>query len=164
MKLGLRVENHWRFECVGAEGRVKWVEEFDNLVCTGGMNDLLEKYFKGSGYTAAWYVGLTDASPTFAAGDTMASHAGWTENQNYTQGTRPPLSLGSASGGSIDNAASKAQFTINAATTVGGGFIATNGTKGGTTGTLYGGAAFTAGSRSVLNGDTLNVQVTLTVS
>ncbi len=68
----------YRFECVGRDGRVKWVEEIHNLVVNAGLNDLLDKYFKGEGYTAAWYVGLKGAGSA-DAGDTLASHSGWAE-------------------------------------------------------------------------------------
>ena len=125
---------------------------------------MLTQNFKGSAYTAAFYVGVTGATPTFAAGDTMASHAGWTESSAYSQATRPALTLGTAASGSIDNSASKAQFSINGTATIGGAFLVTNSTKGGTTGTLYGGGAFTEGNRSVVSGDTINVQATLTAA
>ncbi len=161
----VKLENHWVIECFDKEGKLKWREEFDNLVTTAGKNDLLTQYLKGSTYTAAWYVGLTGATPTFDAADTMSSHAGWTENSaDYSQANRPALTLGSASSGSIDNSASKAAFSITGTATIGGAFVVNNSTKGGTSGTLYGGAAFTEGNRSVVNGDTLNVQVTLTAS
>lgn len=162
--LGLVRSTHYRVECFDRFGNEKWVEEFDNLVVTEGLNDSLDKHFKGSAYTAAWYVGITGATPTFAAGDTMASHVGWTESAAYSEATRPALTLGTVSGGSVNNSASKAQFSINATATVGGAFLATNNTKSGTTGTLYGGGAFTEGNRSVVNGDVLNVTVTLTAS
>ena len=59
----------------------KWVESFHNVVCTAGKNDLLDKYFAGSGYTAAWYMGLISSVSYSAvsAADTMASHSGWRE-------------------------------------------------------------------------------------
>ena len=66
----------YTIECIGADGQVKWSEDFHNLVTTAGLNDLLTQYFKGSAYTAAFYVGVTAATPTFAAGDTMSSHGG----------------------------------------------------------------------------------------
>lgn len=154
----------YTIECIGADGQVRWSEDFHNLVTTAGLNDLLTQYFKGSAYTAAFYVGVTAATPTFAAGDTMSSHGGWTESSAYSQSTRPALTLGTVSSGSIDNSASKAQFSINGTATIGGAFIATNSTKGGTTGTLYGGGAFTEGNRSVVSGDTINVQATLTAA
>lgn len=161
--LGIQRSTRYHIECIGADGKIKWVEDISNLVVTAGLNDSLDKHFKGSGYTAAWYVGLTAGSPSFAAGDTMSSHAGWTEDQNYSEATREVLTLGTVSGGSVDNSASKASFSINATATIGGAFLTTVSTKGGTTGTLYGGAAFAA-NRSVVSGDTLNVTVTLTAA
>lgn len=138
-----------------------WADEFRNLVVNTGLDDLLDKRFKGSSYTAADYVGVTDDAPSFAAGDTMASHAGWAEVTAYSQGTRPALTLGSVASQSVDNSASKAAFSINGTTTIGGAFVTTNSTKGGSTGILYGGGALTEGDRSLINGDSLSVQVTL---
>lgn len=62
---------------------------------------------------------------------------------------------------SVDNAASKASFSISASVTIKGAFAVTNNTKGGGSGVLYGAAAFAA-SRAAESGDTLNVTVTLT--
>ena len=162
--LSCNAENYWRFECYGPNGELKWSEVIENLVVTAGKNDLLTNYFKGSAYTAAFYIGLTGTTPTFAAADTMASHSGWTEVIAYTQANRVTISLGTPASGSVDNSASPGVFGINTnATTIGGGFLVTNNTKGGTTGTLYGGAAFTSGDKVLGNGDTLNVTITLTV-
>jgi hypothetical protein len=162
---GVKFKNTYKFEC-WRNGQLAWSETVHNQVMTAGINDLLTQYFKGSAYTAAFFVGLVDnASFTaYAAGDTMASHAGWLESAAYSNATRPSLTLGTAAAGSIDNSAAKAVFNINATATILGGFVTTNSTKSGTTGTLYGAASFTGGSRAVLNGDTLNVTVTLTAS
>lgn len=160
----VRFLHHWEIQCFGADGRLKWTEAFDNLVTNEGLNDILEKYWKGSGYSASHFVGLADGTPTFAAGDTMSSHAGWTEIQDYDESTRRTLTLGSVSGQSVDNTAAKASFSINDSVTVGGAFIATSSTKGGTTGVLVAGAAFSGGDRALLNGDTLAVSVTLTAA
>lgn len=158
------LENHYVVEAFDSDGNLKWRDEFDNIVVTAGLNDALDKYFKGSSYTAAHYVGLTDSTPTVAAGDTMASHGGWVEITDYSQGTRPAFTPGTVSAGSVDNSASKAVFSINATVTVGGAFVTTNSTKGGSTGTLYGAGAFSGGDRSLINGDTLNVTVTATAA
>ena len=147
----------YRFECVGADGAVKWTEEVHNLVTNEGLNDLLSKYFKGSSYTAAFYVGLKGTGSA-AAGDTLASHAGWTEVSSYT-GNRQALTLGSVSGQSVNNSGAVNSFAITGTATVAGGFVCTVAT--GTSGILYGVADF-ASSRSVINGDTLSVTVTLT--
>lgn len=142
-----------------------WADGFANLVTTAGKNDSLDKHFKGSGYTAAWYVGLTEGTPTFDAADTMASHSGWVEETSYDEAARQTLTLGSVSAGSVDNSASRATFTIDTnSTVIGGGFINTVSTKGGSTGTLYGGGAFSAGNKTLDDNDSLLVTVTLTAS
>lgn len=150
-------------ECFGPDGQIKWSEDIKNIVVTVGKNDLLDKYFAGSAYTAAWYMGLVDgaSTPTYAIADTMSSHAGWSESTAYSNSTRPAISWNSASAGS--KASTSTSFSINATATIIGAFVVTNSTKGGTTGVLYSAGSFSAGSRSVLSGDTLNVTYTASV-
>lgn len=157
------LKTHYKIECI-RDGKIIWIEEFDNLVVTAGLNDSLEKHLKGSAYTAAWYVGLTDSTPTFAPADTMASHAGWTEVTDYDEVTREALVLGAVSGGSVDNSASRAAFTINNTVTVGGVFVAAGSAKGESASVLYGGAAFSGGDRNLLSSDVLNITVTFTAT
>ena len=150
-------------ECFDKDGSLKWREDNDNLVVNVGLQDMNTQYFKGSAYTALWYVGLYGAAATNnpAAGDTMASHAGWTENTTYSNATRPQAVFGTATTANpsvISNSASVAVFNINGTTTVGGAFLVNNSTKGGTTGTLFSASDFQSpGDRSVVSGDTLNV-------
>lgn len=158
------IKQRYEIECYGADGALKWRDHIDNLVTNEGLNDVLDKYLKGSSYTAAHYVLLTDGTPTVAAADTMASHAGWTEVTAYGEAARPALTLGAVASQSVDNSASKASFSVNATATIGGAGIATNATKGGTTGTLYAAGAFTGGDRSLADGDTLNITVTATMA
>lgn len=162
-EVGARMRTLYHVECRDAAGNLKWVEDCENLITTAGATDLLAQYFKGSAYTAAWYVGLYKGTGTLAAGDTMASHAGWTDSTDFSNATRPAWTGGTPSAGSVDNSASPSVFNINATATILGAYLVNNSTKGGTTGTLYGIAAFAA-SRSVVSGDTLNVTVTLTAS
>ena len=165
VQYGRSLAVRYHVEAFDLSGRLKWQDSFYNLVVTAGLNDALDKHLKGSAYTAAWYVGITGTTPSFAAGDTMSSHAGWTEVTAYTEGTREVLTLGTVSGGSVDNSASKASFSINADTTVvGGAFVTSDDTMGGTTGVLYGGGALSAGDKSLDSGDTLNITVTLTAT
>lgn len=157
------LSTHYKVEAF-RDGKLLWTEEFDNLVVTEGLNDSLDKHLKGSAYTAAWYVGLTDGTPSFAAGDTMGGgHAGWTEEQTYDEAVRQTLTLGSVTGGSVDNSASKAVFTISGTATFGGAFVVSNSTKGGTTGILYGGGAFSQ-DRALIDNDVLNVTITCTAA
>ena len=86
---GIVLTTHYKMEAFDTEGNLKWIEEFDNIVPNGGLNDLLTNYLKGSAYTAAFYVGLTDSTPAVAATDTMASHPGWVEVETFSQGVRP---------------------------------------------------------------------------
>lgn len=157
----VKARGHYRVECRDKEGNLKWVSEKDNLVVNVGLKDMNEKYFTGSAYTAAFFIGLYGpaASSTPAAGDTMASHAGWTEVTAYSNATRPAAVFGTATTASpsvISNALSPAVFHINGTATVGGLFLTTSDTKGGSTGTLFSAADLDApGDRAVVNGDTL---------
>lgn len=150
-------------QCFDSEGNLKWTEENHNLVVNVGLKDMNDKYFTGSGYTAAWYIGLYGAAASNdpAAGDTMASHSGWTEVTAYSESTRPAATFGAATTADpsvISNSSSVAVFSINGTTTVGGAFLTSDNTKGGTTGILFSASDFQSpGDRSVVSGDVLNV-------
>lgn len=152
----------YRVECIGADGGLRWVEEFDNLVTTVGKNSLLDVGLGGSSFTA-YVLGLVDggSAPTYNVADTMGSHAGWTENTGYSNATRPSPTFNAASAGS--KATTATAFNINATGTIAGLFLTTGTAKGGTTGTLYSCGSFAA-NRSVLSGDTLNATYTATLT
>ncbi|TAK63646.1 MAG: hypothetical protein EPO24_04040 [Bacteroidetes bacterium] len=156
------INHHYMVECYKPDGSLRWREEFDNLVVTEGRNKYLDATLKTGLTTPAWYVGLKGAG-ALAAGDTMASHAGWSEVTPYSNANRPAFTPGTIASGSVDNSASKAVYNINATSTVVGAFMSSDNTKGGTTGTLLGGGDF-ANSRSVYSGDTLNVTVTASLT
>lgn len=168
MKENLALTSVYHFQCYDKDGNLKWEDTNHNTVVNEGLDDVLDKYLKGSAYTAAFYVGLTDGTPTVAATDTMSSHAGWAEVTAYDEAVRQTLTLGTVSSQSVSNTASKATFTISTvspdSTTVGGAFVTTNSTKGGSTGTLYGAAALSAGDKTLSGGDTLQVTVILTAA
>ena len=155
--------------CRDAQGNIKWTAEKHNLVVNVGLKDMNDKYFSGSGYTATWYLGLygAAASNTPAAGDTAASHSGWTEITPYSNSTRPAATFAAASTADpsvITNAASPAVYNVNATATVGGAFLISNDTKGGTTGILFSAADFSApGDRNVSSGDTITVTYTFSL-
>lgn len=167
----MRLRHHFHVELYRG-GRLLWQDDFENLVVNEGLTDILEQYYNGAAYTAAHFVGLTDGTPTFAAGDTMASHAGWVEQIFYhaqigspAANVRPEYQPAAAASQSIDNALNKAVFDIEGGGgTVGGAFLTTDSAKGGTAGTLVGGNAFTGGDRTLSGGDTLNVTVTASMT
>ena len=156
------LKNIWEVVCYGSDGQEKWRELNDNLVVTVGLNALLTEFFKGSSYTATWCIGLKGTGTALAA-DTMSSHSSWTEITDYTQSARPTIALGTPSAGSVDNTASKADFSINGTTTIYGAFLANASAKSGTSGILYGVVDF-GSSRAVISGDTLEITVTLTAA
>jgi hypothetical protein len=144
--------------CLDAEGNEKWRESVNNLVLNNGKTDIVDKYLKGSTYTAAWYL-LLKGTGTIAAGDTLASHSGWTELQPYAGTNRPAITWGTTSSGS--NTSTAVSISINATATVAGAGITP--VQSGTTGLLYNAADFGT-ARSVVSGDTLNVTVTISVT
>lgn len=161
---GARGGGVFLFECYDKDGNLKWKDEAKNLVVNVGLQDMNTKYFSGSSYTAAWYLGLVTgpgAGNTYSAGDTMSSHAGWTEDTSYSQATRPACTFGTATTADpsvISNSLSVAVYSINGTSTIAGAFLASNNTKSGTTGTLFSVANFQSpGDRAVVSGDTLNV-------
>lgn len=158
---GIRV--HYQAWCYKPNGELRWYDDFTNLVVTLGRNALLDNTFNAVAGSVNWYVGLKDTG-TVAAGDTMGSHSGWAELENYSEANRPAWTKnGAASAGAMSNSSSKASFSINGTDDVYGAFLSSNNTKGGTTGTLFGAGDFAA-PRSVISGDTLNVQVDLSIS
>lgn len=155
-------------ECLDKDGNLKWEAEFPNLVVNEGLKDMNNRYFKGSSYTAAWYMGLITgpgASNSYAAGDTLASHAGWTEFTNYSGGVRPAITFGTpttADPSVITN--TPTSFSISSTGgTVAGAFVCS--ATSGTSGTLFSEANFESpGDRIVVSGDTLNVTYTLSLA
>lgn len=159
----LDVKGRYHVICRGADGVERWREDISNLVTTLGKNFLLDSALSGSTYTAAFYLGLVDgaSAPTYAAGDTASSHAGWSENASYSNAARPSASFSAATGGSKSSGATT--FNISAGSTIAGCFLSTSSVKSGTAGVLISAGSFSAGSRAVLAGDTLAVTYTLSI-
>ena len=148
-------------QCHDKDGNLKWEAESHNLVVNVGLQDMNAKYFTGSSYTAAWYLGLygAGASNSPAASDTMSSHAGWTEVTAYSQATRPACTFGTpttADPSVIDNSGSPSSFAMLVnGTVVAGAFLCS--VASGTSGILFSAGDFTGGDKTVDSGDTLNV-------
>lgn len=159
------VQGRWSIVCRDKHGNIKWTDVIENLVTNAGLDYLLDAGLCGGTQITTWYAGLTDGTPTAAAGDTMASHSGWEEITSYDEATRVTWIDGGVSSQSVSNSGSAAEFTISTdSTTVGGAFLASNSTKGGSTGTLYAVGAFSAGDKSLDSGDSLSVTATFTAA
>jgi hypothetical protein len=133
-------------------------------VVNQGLQDMNSKYFSGVGYSSTWFLGLVEgpgSGTTFAAADTIASHAGWTElvpGTDYT-GDRKAVTFGTATTADpsvITNSAAPSSFAMLVnGTVVAGAFLCSVAT--GTSGILFSAGDFTGGDKTVDNGDTLNV-------
>jgi len=173
------IEGVYHVECRDAAGNLKWEESFPNLVNAVGKELMLDTLLKGSAYTVVGpYLGLiSGASPTFAASDTMVSHAGWTEFTNYTVGGSAvrgtavfasATSTGTTPSNVTTSAATAIVYTITGGGgTVGGCFLVTgtgaSSTQSNTSGTLYSAGAFTT-AKITTAGDTVSVTYSTTAT
>ena len=166
--LGEQAQAHGRYEveCIGADGKLKWRDTIENVVATVGKNLALDTFLAGAAYTVTGpYMGLISSTSysAVAAGDTMASHAGWleaggTNAPTYTGNRKTAVWSAAASGAKALSAA--LSFAITGTGTVKGAFLcygsgALN-TKDNAAGTLWSAGTFSTGDKAVVNGDTLN--------
>jgi len=162
----------YHVQCHDKDGNLKWSADSKNLVVSAGL-----QYMAGTGLTSVtqvttWYLGLITgpgSGTTFIAGDTMATHAGWTEYVNYSNATRVTATFATATTATpsvVTNTASPAVFNINGAGgVVAGAFLTSGSAKSGTTGTLFSEADFgSPGDRTVVSGDTLSVTYTFSLA
>jgi hypothetical protein len=160
----------YHIECHDKDGKLKWSAETKNLVVNVGLQYMAGTALTSVAQITTWYIGLygAGASNTPAAGDTMSSHAGWTEVVPYSNATRVAATFATATTANpsvVTNAASPATFNINATSTVGGAFLTSGSAKSGTTGTLFSAADFAApGDRSVVSGDIISVTYTFSLA
>lgn len=158
--MAAKVTNTWDFECI-RKGKIVWREKVKNLVVGSGLDMLLWATIKqGLPPTPQWYVGLINNAGfvQFIYTDTMASHPGWVESALYNEATRFPYVPGDVANAYVDNAGTRAAFTINTNHSVRGAFLTSFNNKGGNTGILYGEAAF-ASPRLVNAADTLLIKL-----
>ncbi len=154
-------------QCFDKDGNLKWETKEHNLVVNEGLQNMNTQYFKGSTYSAAFYLGLVTgpgSGTTYSATDTLASHS-WTEFTNYS-GSRKAVTFGTATTADpsvISNSASPSSFSITSSGgVVAGAFLCT--VASGTSGVLFSESDFQSpGDRTVVNGDTLNVTYTFSL-
>jgi hypothetical protein len=156
--------------CYGADGIEKWSDTVENLTTNVGRASLNDAYL-GNTAAGAIVMGLKGTGSA-AYTDTQASHAGWLEvgatNAPTYSGTRktPTFSSATSANPSVLSTSSAVIFSMTSSGTVYGAFINIGGssTIDSTTGTLFSIGAFTAGSKTVTSGDTINVTYTLSAA
>jgi hypothetical protein len=164
-----QAEAHGRYEveCIGADGKLKWRDTIENVVATVGKNLMLDTAFAGAAYTVTGpYMGLISSTSytAVAAGDTMASHAGWLEAgganaPTYTGNRKTAVWSAASAGGKALSAV--LSFAITGTGTAKGAFLVygsgASATKDNTGGVLWSAGTFSTGDKAVVNGDQLNV-------
>lgn len=148
----------FQFRCqqYDAFGNLKSDGTGRNLVTTVGKNLLNDTLFR-QGTGSAIFMGLKGTGNA-AVGDTMASHAGWTETTAYSGTSRITLAAAAAVGGT--STFTPGTYAMTGTYTAAGAFITTVVSAGGTTGTLYSAGDFGV-TRTGGTGDTLIVTPTL---
>jgi len=158
--------NSYHVTCYDDFGNLKWEETIKNLVTTEGLNYIMNAGFKSGTQIGTWYVGLKNTGAA-AANDTAANlgSQAWTEYTDYDGTTRPGLTLGTVSAGSVDNTGGVAVFTIGSpAADVYGVFVVDDNSQGQSPATVLYGVGDFAGAKVVDPNDTLNVTVTLSAA
>jgi hypothetical protein len=158
--------------CRDADGVELWRDDFPNLLTTLGKNFLLDTTLAGSSYTVVGpYMGLISSTSfsAVAAGDTMASHAGWLEagTTNAPTYSARIICAWSAASGGVKALSAGLVFTFTGSGTVQGAFIVTGSgavtTNLNTSGTLY--SAGTLGTpQPVISTNTLTLSYSTTLT
>ena len=114
----------------------------------------------------ARFLARIDASggPTLAAGDTYASHAGWSYLTAYDEATRPAWDPVASTAQSSSNSTT-VDFTMNASNSVHGIALVSLSTKGdstsGANNVLWATGAFPGGNQAVVASDVLKITYTV---
>ncbi len=158
------LEGRWRYEIRAPEGKLRKARWIRNGVTDAALNDLQEVYFRAGTQRPNWYAGLIGSTSfvALASTDTASSHTGWTELTSYDESTRPAWSPSAAAGGRLLNPGAMT-FTLSAAGSVLGLFLASSSTKGGGAGLLWSTGLFDA-AEELLNGEVLRVYYDLTAA
>jgi hypothetical protein len=151
-------------------GEVIGVEEVDNLIPNEGLNHLLDVTLKAGAANATWYVSLYTGSydPAINGGATLTAatySAAVSElTSGYTGSTnRIAWVPGTISAGAVSNSGNVAAFSMTATNTVTGGALLSASGTGSTAGTLISVVKFGT-SKSVVNGDILNITAGITLA
>ena len=174
------IEGWYHVECRDKDGNLKWTDDFPNLVVAAGKELMLNTLLRTSGtYTTVGpFLGLTNATLTPAAADTMTTLVGGgKEFTNYTVGGSAvrgtaafaaATSTGTTPSNVTSSTATAVTYTITGAGgTVYGCFLVTGtgavSTQSSTAGVLYSEGNFTT-AKTTTAGDTVAVTYSTTAT
>lgn len=148
--------------CLDRRRRELWRARLKNGITNQAMNYGLEVMLRVGTPAANWGFLLIDNTSFSAISvvDTYSSHAGWIENTNYSESTRPAWSPAAASGQQI-SATTTSAFTMTSTVTIAGVALVSSMVKGDSTpgSYLFMTSLFDA-ARQLLNGSILRVNYT----
>jgi hypothetical protein len=177
---GMGIEGWYHVVCRDKDGSIKWEDKFPNLVVAVGKQLLLDTLLRTSGtYTTVGpFLGLTNATLTPAATDTMTTLVGggkeftaYTVGGSAVRGTAS-FAAASSAGTTPSNVTTSAASSITYTITGGGGtvygcFLVTGtgavSTQSSTAGTLYSEGNFTT-AKATTAGDTVSVTYSTTAT
>ena len=176
---GMGIEGWYHVVCHDANGNLKWEGKFPNLVVAVGKQLMLDTLLKGSSYTVVGpYLGLTNASLTPAATDTMTTLVGggkeftaYTVGGSAVRGTAvfaSSTSTGSTPSNVTSSTATAITYTITGSGgTIYGCFLVTGtgavSTQSSTAGVLYSEGNFGT-AKTTTAGDTVSVTYSTTAT
>lgn len=144
-------------------GELLWTDKNHNIVVNSGLEESIDMALLNGTQSSTWYVVPSTGTPTFAAADTPASHAGWTENADYDEATRQ-VWTGVRTGQNVTNSASPAVINITTGSTFGGAALFNNNTKSGSTGIMFSGVVASEGDQVLGAGGSLSMVYSITAA
>ena len=160
MKVGFTYNiKHYR-----KDGLLLSEEESCNLVPLAGINYMLNSAFQGASPSSLWYIGLYSGNYTPQISDDLPTLVGTAiEYVDYSQSTRQLFNAANATTGTLTNVANLARINATVATTLYGGFICNNATKGNTSGLAISAVRFSS-AKPLDVGDYVDIQAAISLA
>lgn len=159
-KQSIKFTGTYGYECVDENGKVRWSGISGNNLTNQGLQHILEVLF-GDTTQQSWFVGIY-TSYSGSISDLLGSDIGGALVEFTGYSTARPAYTGIRTNQTYSNVSAKAQFPITASGTIAGSFLASD--NSGVASHLLSVDDFNAGSRAVVNNDTLSVWYELTAS
>lgn len=165
--IGLSAKWRWEFNIRNKRtGKPEiFIEENHNAIVDAGLDWFLDTTVGSSDAGGNACFGGLKLAGDVDSGDTLGSHGGWTEFEEYS-GNRKNYLPAAAANGQITNSSSVMTFAITSQGTIAGGFLCHGAdveSKDVDVGTLISASDINS-ARSVDSGDTINLTITYVAS